>query len=86
MARRVAEDRRVHRGEFDVLNDTVFALKNELDDVKKEIGTNTQMTQDILLILKGFTLVAKVAKWITAVGGAIYALWHGFLAVLHFKP
>lgn len=89
------KDRRVQRGEFDDLKQQVKELKSEVGvnteltrDIAQNMQRNTELTESVYAILKGFRLVAAVAKWVTVVGGAVTLLWHGLTGFIatHVSP
>lgn len=56
----------------------VTRLVIDVDDLKKQMAVNTEVTMQVRDILASFRVVASVAKWITAIAGMVAAL----LAVL----
>lgn len=51
----------------------VAKLVTDMDDVKKELAKNTEVTEQVRDILASFKVIAAVAKWLTAIAGAVAA-------------
>jgi len=52
----------------------VDRLVLDVDDLKKQMSVNTEVTMQVRDILSSFKVVAGVAKWITAIAGMLAAL------------
>lgn len=52
----------------------VTQLVADVDDLKKQMALNTEMTTQVRDILASFRVAASVAKWVTAIAGMIAAL------------
>lgn len=52
----------------------VAQLVTDVEDLKRQMAVNTEVTCQVRDILASFKVVASVAKWITAIAGMIAAL------------
>lgn len=52
----------------------VTQLVTDVDELKKQMAVNTEVTLQVRDILASFRGVAAVAKWITAIAGMIAAI------------
>ena len=59
------------RGEVSHLHDCV-------EELKREMKANTEITREVRDILATFRVVGLMAKWMAAVGAAAVAVWHGW--------
>ena len=55
-------------------SDAVVArLVSDMEDVKRDLAKNTVVTEQVRDILASFRVMMAVAKWFTAIAGAIAA-------------
>lgn len=52
----------------------VAQLVTDVDELKKQMAVNTEVTLQVRDILASFRGVAAVAKWVTAIAGMIAAI------------
>lgn len=52
-----------------------------IDTLQASIKTNTELTEDILDLLKVLKWIANVIKWVVAIGAGVAAMW----ATVHGK-
>lgn len=73
----MSDDRQEHRRATDP---RVDQLVDEMKSVRIELALNTEVTTQIRDAINSFKIIAKIAKWVTAVaacGASLLALWHG---------
>lgn len=75
------EQRRITRQEFEELKSEVKVNTELTRGIAADMKRNTEITETVHDILKGFRLVATVAKWVTVVGAAAVMLWKGVVAL-----
>lgn len=51
----------------------VVKLVSDMDEVKRDLARNTEVTEQVRDILASFRVMMAVAKWFTAIAGAIAA-------------
>ena len=62
----------------------IDALVTQMHDVQVELKANTEITKQVADVLASFRVIANVAKWLTVMSTAIFALWHGVQAFARY--
>lgn len=56
-------------------------LSEEIEELKRELRHNTQITEHVADLLASFRVVGAVAKWVGAVAAACVAIYHGYQVI-----
>jgi len=69
------------RREQDTITEELKKTNERIDEMQESIRLNTELTEDILDLLKVLKWIANIVKWGVAVGAGVAAIW----ATMHGK-
>lgn len=76
------EERQAARDQMAVrqraVDEKFMEIDDKVTDLQTAVDKNTEITEQIRDILNSFKVIGAIAKWLTAVGGALVAGYHGW--------
>jgi len=67
----------------------VDQLVVDVKNIRTELSLNTEVTTQVRDAINSFKIIAKIAKWVTAIaacGASLLALWHGLYGSNDITP